>query len=105
MIRELAGLFERGAMGASRPLCDTGWLPLECQVGMTGQTVSPKLYIACGISGAVQHTMGMKNSSLIVAINTDRNALFCKVAHYCVIADLNKFIPVVIEKIRRYLTA
>ncbi len=99
-IGELAKLFERGALGASRPLCDMRWLPFDCQVGMTGQDVSPKLYIACGISGAVQHTMGMRNSGLIIAVNMDKNALFHQTAHYCVAADLHKFIPALIEKIR-----
>jgi electron transfer flavoprotein alpha subunit len=100
-IYELAGLFRRSAVGASRPLCDAGMLPLSCQVGMTGQTVSPKVYIACGISGAVQHTMGMKTAGLVIAINTDPNAMFCREAHYSVVADLHAFIPVVIEKVRR----
>ena len=67
---------------------------------MTGQTVSPRLYIACGISGALQHTMGMKNADMIVAVNTDRNALFCREAHYAVVADLHAFIPLLIDKIR-----
>jgi len=100
MIRELAGVFDRGAVGASRPVCDMGWMPHDHQVGMTGQTVSPTIYIACGISGAVQHTMGMNKSDFIVAINRDKNALFFTVAHYCVLADLHKFLPVLIEKIR-----
>jgi electron transfer flavoprotein alpha subunit len=100
-IYELAGLFRRGAVGASRPLCDAGILPPACQVGMTGQTVSPKLYVACGISGALQHTMGMQNADMVVAVNTDPNATFCREAHYCVTADLHEFIPVLIEKIRR----
>ncbi len=99
-IEELAGLFRRGAVGASRPLCDAGVLPLACQVGMTGQTVSPKLYIACGVSGALQHTMGMQNSDMVIAINTDPNATFCREAHYSVVADLHEFIPLLIEKIR-----
>ena len=101
LIRELASLFKRGAVGASRPLCDQGWLPLEHQVGMTGATVSPKLYLACGISGALQHTMGMKNSGLIVAVNTDRKAPILQVAHFCVNTDLSKFIPVLIKNIRK----
>jgi electron transfer flavoprotein alpha subunit len=99
-IHELAGLFRRSAVGASRPLCDAGVLPLACQVGMTGQSVSPRLYVACGISGALQHTMGMKNSDMVVAVNTDPKAMFCREAHYCVVADLHEFIPVLIEKIR-----
>ena len=102
IIRKLADSFERGVVGASRPVCDMGWLPFDYQVGMTGQTVSPKVYIACGISGAIQHTMGMKGSNLIVAINTDKNALICKVSNYCIEEDLHKFIPILIERIRKY---
>jgi len=98
--RELASLFNRGAVAASRPVCDAGWLPPEHQVGMTGRTVSPKLYIAAGISGALQHTAGMKNSNLIVSINTDKNAPFCRTAHYCITEDMHRFIPALIEKIR-----
>jgi electron transfer flavoprotein alpha subunit len=101
-IRELAGLFQRGAVGASRPLCDQGHLPLSCQVGITGQSVSPKLYIACGISGAVQHTMGMRNAGLVISINTDPGALFCRQAHYCVNTDLQEFIPILISRIRQF---
>lgn len=99
-IRELAGLFRRSAVGASRPLCDAGILPLACQVGMTGQTVSPRLYVACGISGALQHIMGMQNADMVIAVNRDPNATFCREAHYCVAADLHEFIPILIEKIR-----
>ena len=102
IIRELAGAFDRGAVGASRPVVDAGWAPIECQVGMTGQTVSPKVYIACGISGAVQHTMGMKNADVIISINRDKKALFTQTAHYCVVADLHKLIPALIEKIRHF---
>lgn len=100
--RELVSLFSRGALAASRPVCDAGWLPHEHQVGMTGRTVSPGLYIAAGISGAVQHTVGMKKSNLIVSINTDKNAPFCRVAHYCVTEDMRRFIPALIEKIREF---
>jgi electron transfer flavoprotein alpha subunit len=102
ILRELAGLFYKAVVAGSRPVCDLGWLPFGSQVGMTGQTVSPKLYIACGISGALQHTMGMSNSELIISINTDRNALFCRTAHFCVTLDLHKFVPVLIEKIREF---
>jgi len=99
-LRELAGLFRRGAVACSRPLCDMGWLPFECQVGMTGRSVSPKLYIACGISGAAHHTMGMKKSEIVVAITLDRNAPLCSLAHYCVIADVRLFLPALIEHLR-----
>jgi len=95
----LAGLFDRGAVGASRPLCDMGWMSIDHQIGMTGQTVSPKLYIACGISGAIQHTMGMKDSKLIISVNRDRNALIRRTAHYCVEADMHGLIPILINKI------
>lgn len=98
--RELASLIPRCALASSRPLCDMGWMPIETQVGMTGRTVSPKVYIALGISGAVQHTMGMQNSDTIIAVNTDKNALFFQKAHYCIIADINEFIPVLIEKLK-----
>ena len=101
-IHELAALFRRSAVGASRPLCDAGVLPLACQVGMTGQTVSPRLYIACGISGALQHTIGMKNSEMVIAVNTDQNAMLCREAHDGVVADLHEVIPVLIEKIRQF---
>jgi electron transfer flavoprotein alpha subunit len=100
VIRELAACFDKGAMGSSRPVVDAGWLPIEHQVGQTGQTVTPKLYIAAGISGAIQHTIAMKNSGLIVAINKDPKAMVFKVAHIGVVADLHEFVPVLIEKIR-----
>jgi len=100
VVRTLAGLFPRGALAASRPLCDMGWLPYDHQVGMTGHTVSPRLYIACGVSGAIQHTQGIRRANLIVSINTDREAPFCGTAHCCVVEDLHTFLPVLIEKIR-----
>ena len=99
-LHELTGLFHKAALGASRPLCDAGWLPYDHQIGMTGQTVSPRLYIACGISGAVQHTMGIGRPDMIVAVNTDRDAPFCRLAHCSVIEDLQTFLPVLIEEIR-----
>ncbi len=102
LLKELASLFRRGAVGCSRPLCDMGWLPFECQVGMTGHTVSPKLYIACGISGAMHHTMGMRRSDTIIAITTDRNAAICDLAHYCVMADVRHFLPLLIEHLKHH---
>lgn len=100
LIRELASCFEKSAVAASRPVIDAGWLPYEHQVGQTGQTVRPQLYIACGISGAIQHTAGMAGSDLIVAINTDPKANIFNVAHLGVTLDLNDFLPVLINKIR-----
>lgn len=88
-----------GEFGASRPVVDAGWAEHNRQVGTTGQIVTPKLYIACGVSGAVQHLAGMKNSEFVVAINTDRDAPIGEVADVLVVADLKSFVPVLREKI------
>lgn len=82
-----------GEFGASRPVVDSGWTEHNRQVGSTGQTVSPKLYVACGISGAIQHLAGMKKSEFVVAINTDRDAPIGEVADVLVVADLKQFLP------------
>jgi electron transfer flavoprotein alpha subunit len=100
LVRELAACFDRAAVGASRPVCDAGWLPLEHQVGMTGQTVAPKLYLACGISGAIQHTTGMSRAEVVVAVNTDPGAAIFNVAHLGIVQDLHRFLPVLIAKLR-----
>jgi electron transfer flavoprotein alpha subunit len=88
-----------GEYGASRPVVDSEWAEHNRQVGTTGQTVSPKLYIACGISGAIQHLAGMKKSEFVVAINTDKDAPINEVADVLVVADLKKFIPALLEKL------
>ncbi len=97
---ELAGVL--GAdVAASRPICDSEWLPIDRQIGSSGQTVSPKLYIALGISGAIQHTVGMKNADTIVAINKDSEAPIFDIADYGIAGDLFEAIPVMIEEIKK----
>ena len=89
----------KGEYGASRPVVDSDWAEHSRQVGTTGQTVSPKLYVACGISGAIQHLAGMKKSEFIVAINTDKDAPIGEVADVLIVADLKAFVPAMTEKI------
>lgn len=96
-IEMLAKLFPRSATGGSRPICDYKWIPYGKQVGITGATVSPKLYIACGISGAPQHVEGMKGAGFIAAINTDPEAPVFQIADVCIVEDLMEFIPFFIE--------
>ncbi len=99
MIEALAKAL-KGEYGASRPVVDSNWADHGRQVGTTGQTVSPKLYVACGISGAIQHLAGMKKSEFIVAINTDKDAPIAEVADVLVVADLKEFVPALTEKLK-----
>jgi electron transfer flavoprotein alpha subunit len=90
-----------GEIAASRPICDSGWLPMDRQIGSSGQTVSPKLYLALGISGAIQHIVGMKGARSIVAINKDHEAPIFEIADVAVVANLFDVVPAVIEEVRR----
>jgi electron transfer flavoprotein alpha subunit len=100
-IYALADLFPKSAVAGSRIVCDLGWLEYKCQVGVTGATVSPELYVACGISGAVQHVTGMRGSGFIVAINTDPSAAIFHTADVCIVENLKTFIPVLIEEYKK----
>ena len=99
IIEEVA-LLLNGAVGATRSVVDEGWVPYSHQVGQTGKTVSPKLYIACGVSGAIQHVVGMQGSEIIVAVNKDPSAPIFDIVNYGVVADLFEFLPALVKKIK-----
>lgn len=98
-VEELARLL-KADIGASRPVIDSGWLPRDRQIGSSGQTVSPKLYLAFGISGAIQHLVGMKGSACIVAVNKDAGAPIFKVANYGIVGDLHEVIPAMVAALK-----
>jgi len=99
LAEELANLLG-GALAASRPVVDQGWLPLTRVVGRSGKTVKPKLYFSLGISGAPEHVEGMKDASLIIAINTDPSAPIFQIAHYGVVGDILDIVPALVEEIK-----
>lgn len=96
MVEKLAKLMG-GDIAASRPICDEGWLPMDRQIGSSGQTVAPKLYLALGISGAIQHVVGMKGARTIVAVNKDENAPIFEIADYGIVGDIFEVVPAMIE--------
>jgi electron transfer flavoprotein alpha subunit len=90
-----------GELAASRPICDSGWLPMDRQIGSSGQTVAPKLYLALGISGAIQHIVGMKGARAIIAINKDSEAPIFEIADYAVVGNLFDIVPPLIEEVKK----
>lgn len=102
VLEQLAALFENSAVAGTRAAIDEGWLAHSQQVGQSGKSVTPHIYFACGISGAIQHLSGMKDSDIIIAINKDAEAPIFTVAHYGIVGDVNVILPKLIEKIKAY---
>lgn len=102
VLEQLADLFENSAVAGTRAAIDEGWLTHSQQVGQSGKSVTPHIYFACGISGAIQHLSGMKDSDIIIAINKDAEAPIFTVAHYGIVGDVNVILPKLIEKIKAY---
>lgn len=102
VLEQLATLFENSAVAGTRAAIDEGWLTHSQQVGQSGKSVTPHIYFACGISGAIQHLSGMKDSDIIIAINKDAEAPIFTVAHYGIVGDVNVILPKLIEKIKAY---
>ena len=102
VLEQLAALFENSAVAGTRAAIDEGWLTHSQQVGQSGKSVTPHIYFACGISGAIQHLSGMKDSDIIIAINKDAEAPIFTVAHYGIVGDVNIILPKLIEKIKAY---
>ena len=100
MVKQLAEALG-GEVAASRPICDSGWLPMDRQIGSSGQTVAPKVYLALGISGAIQHIVGMKGSRTIIAINKDSEAPIFEIADYAVVGNLFDIVPPLIEEVKK----
>lgn len=102
VLEELAALFENGTVAGSRAVVDEGWIGHSSQVGQSGKTVTPKIYFACGISGAIQHLAGMTGSDMVIAINKDANAPIFNIAQYGIVGDANVILPKLIAKIKAY---